>query len=241
MRWIFRSLPYGVIGIALVASASLAKAGGFLMPNGELPPAQSKIGVDSLIGATLSTEDAQGRDVSLDVSAWGIDDLVVSTAIRRLQDKYHVAVGHLDPSWVSNRGLFWHRDPKGANPATDEDFDDYLLVHPSLTTNHVQFDCEQPGLGFAWSDNIFLRWGIACAHYEIELVDAKTGKTLRAEDAELPDDKAIRDNEPFVKFDKPYWPDRSGHWSAQQLIDLREQYRQLVTLTLNKTLSDIGL
>jgi hypothetical protein len=234
-------LFFCAFAIALLVTTPLATARDFLGPTADLPPPKSNIGVASAIGTTLLTYDNNGRDVSLNIATWEIDNLVVSQAIQRLQGRYQIAAAHLDNNWISNRGMFWRRDPTGTNTDPNGGFAYYLLIHQSWISNKMQFDCKQPGLAFAWSDSIFLRWGIACAHYEIELVDAKTGKTLRVGEAELPDDKATRNNEAFLQIDKAYWPDRSGHWTTEQLNYLQERYGQLVSLTFAKALSDMGL
>lgn len=212
------------------------------------------IGIISAIGDYLTIAKREfmlDTDTAIPIEAWRLDEIATEELSALLNADFIVK------KVIYNRGDFSKRDRRwwGSSETSvrkaiaafgaDNGIDAYLLVWKNISPPFGARQVPrllQRGVGISISNPVIgAIENFEFARFKIELIDAKTNRTIVEEIARIPAIGLTSVTDPHFPIDDTLLPDKAGSFNDDQLDDIRADITKLVRLSLRQTIREMSL
>lgn len=209
------------------------------------------IGIISAIGDYLTIAKREfmlDTDTTIPIEAWRLDEIATEELAALLATHFSIKKVAYNRDDFSKQDRRWWGSSETSVRKTiaalraDDGIDAYLLIWKNISPPFGARQVPrllQRGVGVVMSNPVIgATENVEFARFKIELIDAKTSRTIAEEIARVPAIGLTSITDPHFPMDDTLLPDKAGRFNDDQLDDIRADITKLVRLSLRETIRE---
>ncbi len=244
---------FAILSLTLTLTLALARAAPIESAASDKYSNIRTIGIISAIGDYFTIAKADiisSRDIVLPINMWKLDNVATDEISAQLAGRFTIKpVPYSRADFSKQENGWWTNSDKEIHRTISEfsntnEIDAYLVVlknsGSTIYANPPRFFHRGVGV-LMFNPQIGGTDNVEFANFKIALIDAKTNHTIAEDAARIPAIGLTAITSPHFPIDDTLLPDKTGHFTEEQMDEFQADIKKLVRLGLRQTLKEMSL